>query len=163
MRSSLIIWLIAGILAVGCLGGEEKTEFSFDLGPRGNLLAKCGEDDIDACTELAQDYERGTSGPVDLDAARKLYDGACEKGAATACVNLGVMYSAGKGVAVDHTEANRLFQRVCDLGKGGSKGAGCYNLWAAQRGFFEMGSVSRSVSEIQFTKYKLFWDAVLTC
>ena len=71
-----------------------------------------------ACTNLGWMYENGRGLPVDMDAARRLYQKGCDGSACDppnglGCMNVGRLYLAGNGVPKDEVKAIRLFRGVC--------------------------------------------------
>jgi serine/threonine-protein kinase len=66
----------------------------------------------DACNYLGYIYAQGLGVAPDVDAARKIYEKACEQGNLLSCTSLGSMYQD------DHkyTEARKYFKQACDGG-----------------------------------------------
>jgi TPR repeat protein len=71
---------------------------------------------VEGATEAARMATRGEGIEVDLEAAARALEKACELGDAYSCMMLASFYGQGRGVPMDETEAMRLLERACQLG-----------------------------------------------
>ncbi|MEJ2437067.1 MAG: tetratricopeptide repeat protein, partial [Sulfurovaceae bacterium] len=102
------------------------------------LEKKCNDNDYEACTDLAIDYDYGDGVTQDMNKAAQFYEGvkkdasksaqlykiACDGDYALGCYNLGILYDNGTGVEQDKSKAIDLYKVACE----GGEPLGCNNL-----------------------------------
>jgi TPR repeat protein len=86
-------------------------------GERPAFQTACDRGSPTGCACLGWALYTGTSGPVDLPAARGKLDHACDASVPVACTYAGIMASNGEGGVKDEARGAALFQKACDAGE----------------------------------------------
>lgn len=85
-----------------------------DLSPfRCRLKAECNDGKADGCFQYGLSLEIGSTGPVDVAEAVKLYEKACRLGSAEAYHALANLHRNGYGVQKDVRRADELDLDAC--------------------------------------------------
>ena len=78
--------------------------------------AACEAGDLEACTQLGNQYATGDGVPTDRFRASQLYRKACGGDHAHACMFLAEAYRKGEGAGNDAAKAQELYIKACELG-----------------------------------------------
>ena len=129
------IWsfVTIGMLCFGMMGCSEDSKKDTNLSKSTqeipssirDMEEKCNDNDYEACTDLAIDYDYGEDGVAqDMNKAAQFYKKGCDGGDLLGCNNLGILYEDGDGVKKDASKSAQLYKIACD----GDYALGCYNL-----------------------------------
>lgn len=88
-----------------------------------NLQRGCDQGSAAACARLGTAYyegrdDKGQSVDLDLEKARRAFEGACSRDDAASCASLGDMLGKGEGGPADKARGVSLHRRACELGAG---------------------------------------------